>query len=163
MKIIQLLALLLIFGITASEAQESDHDATEDHHEHFRNELGIANSLVYLGNAKVFSYGLHFHYVHNIPHTKFGFGAGYERIFDEHGHNTLGVIGSFRPVEHWGIHLSPGITFEDRESDHFGFALHIETTYEFEVGPVHLGPLLEYAMDQEDYHISVGVHLGLGF
>lgn len=162
-RIIGQITVLFMIWATAVQGQDYPPEEQGQHHDHYHNEFGIANSLVYLGTSNEFSYGLHFHYVHNIHETKFGFGLGYERIFDEHGHNTIGVIGSFRPVEHWGIHVSPGIAFEDTESDHMGFALHLETTYEFEVGPLHLGPLLEYAWDTEDYHISVGLHLGIGF
>lgn len=63
------------------------------------------------------------------------------------------------------INLSPGITFEDEEgeSSETNFALHFETSYEFEVKNFHIGPVFEVAYDPEDYHISLGLHVGFGF
>ncbi|MEO5907479.1 MAG: hypothetical protein ABIQ11_12180 [Saprospiraceae bacterium] len=43
------------------------------------------------------------------------------------------------------------------------FALHAETAYEFELSNFHLGPVLESAYDPEDFHISLGLHTGIGF
>ena len=62
----------------------------------------------------------------------------------------------------WSINIAPGITSEGDESV-TNFALHIESTYEFEVGNFHIGPVLEWAYDPEDVHISLGLHIGYGF
>jgi hypothetical protein len=32
------------------------------------------------------------HLIKKIAHTKFGIGVGYEKIFDEHKHNTIGLV-----------------------------------------------------------------------
>lgn len=58
--------------------------------------------------------------------------------------------------------ISPGITFED-EDPQANFAFHFETSYEFEVRGLHMGPVLEFAFDPEDIHISLGLHIGFGF
>lgn len=147
---------LTIFGQTKSI--ENDYD----NHEHHKNEIGIANSPVYFVKEKVFAYGLHIHYVRNIPKTKFGFGIGYERIFDEHKHNTYGLVGTYRPIENLSFNVSPGLTFEDEDKT-ARFALHLETSYEWEVKNFHIGPAFEFAYDPEDYHISLGLHIGYGF
>ena len=139
-------------------AQEHEHA-----HDHHRNEIGIGHSPVYFINEKTFAYGLHMHYIYNIPESKFGVGLGYERIFDEHQHNTLGVVGNFRPMDKISISLSPGISFEENTLSESHFALHVETAYEFEIKNFHLGPVIEVAYDKEDVHISLGVHMGLGF
>ena len=102
------------------------------------------------------------HYIYNVPHTRFGLGIGYERIFDEHRHNTIGLVGSYRPVEELCFSFSPGITF-DKNSSNPKFAMHLETSYEFEMGDFHLGPVFEIAYDPEDVHISLGLHFGYGF
>ena len=34
---------------------------------------------------------------------------------------------------------------------------------EFEFNNFHIGPVLEFAYDPEDYHISLGLHIGFGF
>ncbi|MDQ3141410.1 MAG: hypothetical protein M3Q56_04090 [Bacteroidota bacterium] len=146
----------------SKQTDQHGHDHTTDHHEHHRNEIGIANSPVYFIKEKVFSYGLHIHYVYNIPKTKFGVGVGYERIFDEHKHNTFGILGMYRPIDKLILIVSPGLTFEDKNSNP-NFALHLETSYEFEIKNFHIGPVFEFAYDPEDYHLSLGLHIGLGF
>ncbi len=139
------------------------HTVNAQNHDHHKNEIGIANAPVYFVKEREFSYGLHMHYMHNIPSTKFGIGIGFERIFDQHKHNTVGIVGSYRPIDPLCLIISPGITFEDNDGSEANFALHIESTYEFEINNFHIGPVLEFAYDSEDYHISLGLHLGYGF
>lgn len=155
--------LLTIF-LTALFASSISAQSTEvsTNHEHHKNELGVANSAVYFVNEEEFAYGIHMHLVRNIPKSKFGLGLGYERIFDEHGHNTLGVVGVVRPIEPLSFNVSPGLTFEDG-SKTVSFALHLETAYEFEINNIHIGPSFEFAYDPEDIHLSLGIHLGYGF
>jgi hypothetical protein len=43
------------------------------------------------------------------------------------------------------------------------FALHAKTAYEFELKNFHLGPALEFAYDPKDFHVSLGLHVGIGF
>lgn len=93
--------------------QAQEHTHVDNHHSHYRNEVAMSNNLVFLGMDKEFSYGVHLHYLRNIGETKFGSGLGYERIFDEHGHNTISIAGSYRPFHELVLLLSPGITFED--------------------------------------------------
>ncbi len=157
---IRILLIILTTVITSYAFAQSDEG--EHSHEHHKNEIGIANSAVYFVKEKEFAYGLHLHYVRNIPKTKFGLGLGYERIFDEHGHNTIGIVAAYRPIENLNLQLSPGLAFEDNESE-VGFALHFETSYEFEINNFHIGPSVEFAYDPEDIHISIGIHIGYGF
>ena len=137
-----------------------DHD---EKHEHHRNEIGVANSAVYFIKEKSFNYGLHLHYTYTISKTKFGIGAGYERIFDEHRHNTIGIHAIYQPVEGLHLNLSPGVAFEGNSGGSPVFALHFETSYEFLIHDFHVGPSVELAYDPEDYHISLGIHIGYGF
>ncbi len=104
----------------------------------------------------------HLHYVYNFPDTKAGIGIGYERIFDEHKHNFIGVEFNYRPIHELTFNISPGISFESKEKAEKEFAVHFETVYEFEVGTFHIGPLLELAYHPENFHCSIGIHLGLG-
>lgn len=144
-------------------AQPSEHIHNEsDHHEHPKNEIGIANSTVYFVKEKTLAYGLHVHYVHSLGDSKFGLGMGYERIFDQHKHNTFNLIASYRPIEPLTFSLSPGLGFEDVDPQAH-FALHFETSYDFEIHHFHIGPALEFAYDPEDFHISLGLHVGFGF
>ena len=65
--------------------------------------------------------------------------------------------------------MSPGITFEKHiEADgkveiEKNLGAHLESAYEWEFGNIHLGPVLEFAYDQKDIHISLGLHVGYGF
>lgn len=90
-------------------------------------------------------------------------GLGYERIFDEHKHNFIGAEINYRPIHSLTLNLSPGIVFEGKEDVEKDFGLHFEMAYEFELGIFHLGPVVEVAWHANNYHISLGVHFGLGF
>jgi len=68
------------------------------------------------------AYGLHIHYVYNL--SQFGFGLGYERIFDEHRHNSIGFVWNYRPVDELSLNISPGVSFEDKSE---GLNLQIPT------------------------------------
>jgi hypothetical protein len=125
---------------------KGQEEHTHNHIYHHKNEIGVAVSPVYFFGEN---------------ESKFAVGLGYERIFDEHKHQTIRIVGSYRIAEPLSINLSPGITFEGGEELHFAF--HIETTYEFELGNYHIGPAIEFAYDTEDYHISAGIHIGYGF
>ena len=158
------MSFLLMTIIITATAQDIHTDAHPvHHHEHHRNEIGIANSPVYFFKEKVFAYGLHMHYLHKLSSSRFALGIGYERIFDEHKHNTFNLVGSYRPIDNLSFNISPGIAFEDRSGSGLNFAMHAETLYEFEIGDFHIGPLVEFAYDAEDYHISAGLHIGFGF
>lgn len=154
--------LPIVFSITLSAQATEPSDEHANHHEHHRNEIGIANAPVYFIREKEFAYGLHMHYVRSISHSGFGLGLGYERIFDAHGHNTFGIVVSYRPLEKLSFSVSPGLTLEDNSSKAH-FALHLESAYEFEIQNFHLGPVFEFSYDREDYHVSLGLHVGIGF
>jgi hypothetical protein len=159
---ILLTTLTTFFALTVFGQTINAENMQTENYEHHKNEIGIANSGVYFIKEKVFSFGLHVHYARNIPKTKFGLGLGYERIFDEHKHNTFGLVGTFRPIENLSFNVSPGLTFEDGNKT-ANFALHLEASYEFEIKNIHIGPAFEFAYDPEDYHISLGLHIGYGF
>jgi len=161
MRLKIIIGLLSIGFSQACFSQEGGHEH-EHHHDHHNNEFGVANAPVYFLKEKQFSYGLHAHYMRNIIHTRISVGFGYERIFDEHRHHTLGVVFGYRPIEALSINASPGLTFEGGSLSP-AFALHIETAYEFEVKNFHIGPAAEFAYDPEDIHLSLGLHIGYGF
>ena len=161
MRILWYLSIILSGAPLLVHAQDHAHP---DHPPfHYRNEVAISNNLVFLGKDTEYSYGMHLHYIRNIAETKFGYGLGYERIFDEHGHNTLSMAGSYRPFHELVLMLSPGITFDDHGDRPPDFTVHLEAGYEFDIGHFHLGPVLGFASIPGDYHISLGLHLGYGF
>ena len=152
---------IVLFVLTQTlSAQDSDNSIHSDNH---KNEIGIANSPVFVLKEKEFAYGLHTHYVRNLNGTNFGIGVGYERIFDEHKHNSVGVIFSYAPIEQLHISLSPGFAFKDYDASELNLGIHLETSYEFEIGFFHVGPVAEFAYSPEDYHLSLGLHIGFGF
>jgi len=155
--------LFLFLMLFCRELAAQSHEHGEPHHEHPKNEIGLANHLVYLVNDQEYAYGLHIHYLRAFESSKFGAGFGYEQIFADHSHKTLGVIGSYRPIEHLYFQLSPGIAFIGTEDPIARFALHLETTYELELNHLHLGPALGFAYNSEDLHVSIGLHLAFGF
>ena len=168
--VLRILLFMLLLCCTEQLNAQDNHADTTTHgnhkthsHDHHKNEIGIANAPVFFVKEKIFSYGVHLHYIRTIRKSKFGLGAGYERIFDAHGHNTFGLVTCYRPIDKLSLILSPGITFEDENPGNPDFALHAETSYEFEIKNFHLGPVFEFAYDPEDFHISLGLHIGYGF
>lgn len=145
------------------KAQKADSTEINTHHVHHHNEIGIGNAPVYFVKEKVLSYGLHLHYLYNLPGTNFGLGVGYEKIFDEHKHNTFALILNYSPVDKLNFSVSPGLASENNEFDKSILAIHFETSYEFEIHDFHVGPVFELAADTDDFHISLGLHLGFGF
>ena len=127
-----------------------------------KNEIGIAISPAYFINEGVSTFAMHIHYTRSIPNSKFGVGASFERIVLNPKHSTFGLNVSYNPINHLKFVLSPGVTFEDGDSTAL-FALHFEATYGFEFGNMHLGPAFELASDPNDFHISLGVHIGFKF
>jgi len=160
-------SMVFVFILGGQTLIAQDHEAVDgphhhDHH-HARNEIGLANNLVYLGEEGELAYGLHLHYLRNIGHSRFGAGLGYEQIFDDHLHRNVGIVGSYRILHGLFVIVSPGITFIGRTNPEKTLALHLEATYEFELGPFHIGPVAEYAFSGHGYHLSGGLHLAYAF
>ncbi|MCK9481967.1 MAG: hypothetical protein M0R38_09445 [Bacteroidia bacterium] len=146
-----------ILGSSSLQAQEHSH------HDNHKNEIGIAPNPVYFPHEKIWDYGLHVHYIRKIKESKFGAGIGYESIFNHHKHHTFSLVGNYRPIDRYQIALAPGLTFEDNQFSQPQFSFHVETSYEFEFKHFHLGPTVEFAFDSNEYHVSLGIHIGFGF
>ncbi len=163
----RLILLLTFFTTIASskifgQTQEKKIAENINTHEHSKNEIGISISPAYFVKENVMTFAMHIHYTRNIPETKFGIGVSFERIFLAPKHSTFGLVLAYRPIEKLSFTLSPGVTFEDDDTATL-FAMHIETAYEFELGSFHIGPAFEFAYDPNDYHLSLGIHVGYGF
>lgn len=157
--------MISLINIHAQETEHHDHnDHQHEEHMHLahKNELAVAGTFVHFPDENETAFGMHLHYIRNIANLKFGVGAGFERILDDHGHNTIGLILSYRPVHALSLNLTPAVLFEDKAAD-YRAALHFEIAYEFIAGPLHLGPIIDFGIDKEDYHVSAGLHMGFGF
>ena len=154
-SILTVTALIIMQGISIAQSEN------ESEHNH-KYEIGIANGLVYFLNEKEFSYGLHIHVVRLIGKSNFAMGVGYERIFDEHGHNTVSAVVSYLPVERLALIVAPGIAFTNSNTRLIEFSTHLEMTYEFEIRNFHVGPLIEWAIEPDEMHFTIGLHVGFG-
>jgi len=164
-KIIIFLTLLFVMSSTNIFGQhddDPDHVHTHDHHD--LNEIGIAIGAAYILDEDEFAPSFHIHYTRMLEGKweKIGFGVGFESVMDEHRHYTVALVINYRPVHAWWISLGPGITYFESENE-VKPSLHVETGYEFDVGKVHLGPLVEYAFTSGDQHFMLGLHVGFPF
>lgn len=83
-------------------------------------------------------------------------------MFDEHGHvNVAGVV-SYNVSGGLHLSVSPGLLIM-KEGGAWGthFSSHFEAIYEFDFGPVHIGPVTEYSYSRVDRHIMFGLHVGV--
>lgn len=150
-------AMLCSMNVVAQDFHEHEH---EKEHKHHKNDIGIANSAVFLMGENEWAYGLDLHYIRNIKDSDFGLGVGVEKIFGEHNHTTIGVVGSYNIYEDWSINVTPGISFE---SDEVKFNAHLETSYVFDISVFHIGPVISVASDFKETHLGFGIHIGFGY
>ena len=162
-KILFLILLSFIYVFAVAQTHDEQHEHEHEHEHSHVHELGFSVAPAMFLSEDEISMAVHLHYVYNFTDTKFGLGLGYERIFDEHKHNFIGVELVYRPLHALTLDLSPGIAFEGEHKDEVDFALHFEIVYEFEFGAFHIGPMTEIAYHPEDWHFSLGVHVGFGF
>ena len=87
----------------------------------------------------------------------------YEKINDDHEHNAIGLLMNYRLLPRLSITVSPALSFEGNHTDEYNFVIHVETGYEVELHNFHIGPVIGFAYEPEDTHISAGVHIALGF
>lgn len=145
-KIIPLLLLVCI----PSVAKADEH----------KFELGGSIGAAYIVQEQ-WAASIHAHGVWRIPHTPVSLGVGYERLYDDHNHNTVSLVSQFHIYAGLSGAIAPGITWDD---DGTSASLHLETLYEFEMNDyVHLGPSFEVAFDQHATHLTPGLHIGIGF
>ncbi len=160
MKYILLFIILFISFISFGQT-ETELDLLEDHIDH-HNHFGVATGPVYILNESEFAPGVHLHYMRLLEagNAHFGIGLGVEAIFDEHRHYATSLNLSYLPIHALTLTVAPGIQFAPDSED---FTTHFEAVYEFEIGKVHLGPVLEYAWAPNDAHAMLGLHIGFGF
>jgi hypothetical protein len=164
MRIMKQFLLVSIFIFTSTFLYSQDHDHEVEHHHHPEYELGFSNGAVFNFSENEFAYGIHTHFIKTISKSdKIGLGIGYERIFDDHKHNSVSVILLYRPAENLSVNFAPGVSWLSTKSNSIKPSMHIEGLYEWQLGNFHLGPLVGVAFNSEDFHVSLGLHLAIGF
>ncbi len=146
-------------GEPGQDEVHSEREAAHSHDHDF--EIGLVPGLSYLPAEGEFGFSLHMHLTFKLGDSPWAVGVGAERLFDEHAHNTISAVLEYRLIDEWSVALGPGITFEDDGHPHP--ALHLETTYALMTGDFHLGPAFEAAIDTHEMHLTLGVHVGIGF
>ena len=116
--------------------------------------------MVYSVSEGQLGYGLHVHGIYTFAESPFALGLGYELITGEHLHQTIGPMLCYRPTDPLNLCVAPGLTFDE---DEVMFTGHLEVTYEFEIHGLHLGPTAGFAYNEEDTHLSLGLHTGTEF
>lgn len=133
-----------------------------EHH----NEVIVAVGVVrHMDNHQTLT-SYHLHYVHAVGKKhQFGCGGALEAVADEKVHFT--VCGMFQYKFHSGflVGYMPGIiykpSFEPKQV--IGWAQHFEAAYNFKVGKMHLGPMLELGLEPHESHFTGGLHVGFEF
>lgn len=155
-----LIILATCISFLATRAQ--NHENHEHDHHHYHIGLGMGGS--WLSETSSIHPSLHLHLLKALGHSeKWQIGLGYESIFGEEVHHSFNIPIAYSPFNHFNIKAGPGIsiTSED-EHNESSLTAHLECIYEFEIGGIHLGPLIGYGIDKHGHHIGFGIHLGMG-
>jgi len=158
-----LFSTLLLFLVFAGNAQHNHEE--HDHNDAHKNHLGIGTAATYLTSEEVFAPGFHLHYIRQFGHeNRWGLGAGFETILDEHAHNALNMLVNYRPVPFLSLNAGPGVVFAKHEGEtEVHPAFHTEAVIEFDIFGIHAGPMIGFGIDPEETHFAAGIHIGLGF
>lgn len=165
---IAILFFLLSPFLSVSNNQIANPRSYDEHshdHAHAEWEVALASGGILLLAEEEFALGLHLHLLRRIPRwERLSLGLGVETILDEHTHLNSAIVAKVDLWKGLGLALSPGILFlKEGNGWEREFSSHFEVLYEFNVGNIHLGPVLGYSSSQHDSHIMLGLHLGLGF
>lgn len=158
------LIVFLVFEVIFVSGQKIRRTNNFDNYKDHVQEFGYAINLSYLKYEKTFSPQLHLHYSHYI-NKFFSLGIGYSGIYDEHYHNTLTLEGGMRFYKHLIFSLKPGVVIKRVHGNlNTLYSVGFESNYEFDINEtVHIGPMVEYVIVQDDVNYLVGFHMGLTF
>lgn len=150
---------LLIFN-SSLYAQDP---ALHEHHPHESNEIGLGLGVSYNVEEAEWAPAVHAHYLRYLGEEKmFGLSGGFESILDEHTHYSITIGIHYRLFDFINLGISPGFSRSTVEKK-WEFVSHFEAVTEFEMGFMHLGPMVEYAIGFNHSHALIGLHLGFGF
>jgi hypothetical protein len=167
MKLFQQIFLTFLLSVfllplSAQDAHSHDHDHDHDPHKHH---IGFGIAATKLLNENVLAPGFHVHFIRQLGHhNQWGLGVGLEVIADENWHSGLNLLFNYRPLRFLSLLAGPGLAVVKHEGDvEFLPAFHTEAVFEFDIGNLHVGPMIGYERDTEHSHFSVGIHIGIGF
>lgn len=151
--------------LTASGAGASEPKTSEAAHGHedgdYGLEIAVSPALVWFPSTDAPAFGLHGHTILSIEDTGVGLGIGYEKIFGENEHSTIGLAAQYHVTDRFTLGVAPGVTFEAGDWGTPIPTLHIETNYTFDFDGFHLGPAFEWGVDPDDSHIQLGLHVAV--
>ena len=162
--ILILSTFFILSSLTILAQQEHKHDHDGHDHHHKKNEIGGAVGAVFNLNEQEVAPGFHLHYTRMFDGKlrHFGLSPGFGFLIGDHNHFAFHLMLIYRPIHGWWIGAGPGITYFDHH-DEWAASGHFETGYEFDLGKIHLGPVIEYVVAKEDQHFMLGLHLGVPF
>lgn len=165
MKIVKLiLFFVLIMGSFEVMAYKPKRTNSFSSYSEHTNEFGYGVNFSYLRYENKFSPQLHFHYSKYLTDF-FSIGLGYGGIYDEHFHNTFNLELNFRVYKKVVFSLKPGMAYKQQQGqDKFLYAMGFGVNYEIPVSDkVHIGPMVEIDVLQDDVNYMAGFHMGFTF
>ena len=167
--IIRILAVYLAsFSFNYGYGQQ-DHEQELNHQAHghtHNNGIGAAIGVVAIPQENKTALGIHLHYTRGVgQENRYGIGTSLGIIIlEDHQHYTISLATHCRIYKGFTIGYSPGLLIlkHDSKKD-FHFAQHFELVYEFELGNLHLGPIVEIGYANRIAHYMTGIHVGIGF
>lgn len=160
--LITIISLLLVTTVIAQH--NHNHDDHTHLHEHGEWEIGAALGLVPLFDEGTIAPGVHLHLLQqNKLIDGLMVGIGFESVLDEHTHLNAGLVFNYNIYKGLFAGISPGILWINHDGWESAFVSHFELSYEFEVGKLHIGPIVEYSLSSIDKHMLAGIHVGINF
>ena len=150
--------LFFLCNLQMLSAQDHSHS-----HENFHVGLGVTEA--YSTGHNEFNPGIHLHLMKSIGHANFWkVGLGYEFLNGDEKHHSFYLPLAMQLFEGFTLSVAPGVVMakEDGVNESL-LSGHVEGLYEFELGPLHLGPLIGFGFNRHESHIGLGIHAGFGF
>jgi len=154
--------ILWLFSIPApGQSHSRNHLAS--------NEIALVPGVVYDLGDRLFSFGIHGHYLRSPRQLSelIGLGVSIEYVSGDDPHFTAGPALTVRPwhslVLLYSIGITRGKSESGQETEYF-LSNHIELILDFDVGDhLHIGPTMGFNLSGHDTHISAGIHTGFSF
>lgn len=162
MKKLYCLVLVMAYLVPVSAQQD---DKSEDLPQQTNN-IGFGIGMAHLINESVWAPGLHLHYSKALDaKQRFSVGCGMEFLFGDHKHASASLAFEYAPLPALSLGYGPCLEFPLSSEEESGvhFIHHLELSYEFDLGFMQLGPVVEYGFRKEDKHFMLGVHTGYNF